>query len=491
MAGGLGERLGYGGIKVSLPVECTTKRTYLEVYCQHILALQTASNAAAGTDRAIPLAIMTSDDTHARTLKLISDNDSFGMAPGQIVLMKQEKVPALVDNAAHFATEEGDSYTLATKPHGHGDVHSLLHSTGLARKWADEGRKYLVFFQDTNALAFLVTTATVGVSATHSFEVNSVTVPRKAKDAMGAITRLVKEDGSAMTCNVEYNQLEPLLLASGFPEGDVNDASGFSPFPGNINQLVFSIPEYADVLAAKGGAVPEFVNPKYADDAKTKFKKPTRLECMMQDHPKMLGPDAKVGFTTFAEWTFVPVKNSVAEAVSKAGTGVPMRCASEGELAYYGLGCRFLRAAGADVAPPADLQVTGFTLPNPPHVVFFPRFTTTWAGAVSKISGGQKVVIEEGSTLVVDGSDVQLRSLKLDGSLVIEAVEGATVLVEDAVVQNAGHKLVATADDADEALAIRGFDIVNGGGAIVKATQPGVYTVTGVIPSGETILQKI
>jgi UDP-sugar pyrophosphorylase len=28
--------------------------------------------------------------------------------------------------------------------------------------------------------------------------------------------------------------------------------------------------------------VPEFVNPKYADAAKTKFKSPTRLECMMQ-----------------------------------------------------------------------------------------------------------------------------------------------------------------------------------------------------------------
>jgi len=434
---------------------------------------------------------MTSDDTHERTLKLIADNNCFGMVPGQIVVMKQEKVPALVDNDAHFATEESDPYALTTKPHGHGDVHSLLHSTGLARKWADEGRKYLVFFQDTNALAFLVTTATIGVSATHSFEVNSVTVPRKAKDAMGAIARLVREDGTSMTCNVEYNQLEPLLLASGFPEGDVNDASGFSMFPGNINQLVFSIPEYADVLAAKGGSVPEFVNPKYADDAKTKFKKPTRLECMMQDHPKMLGPAAKVGFTTFAEWTFVPVKNSVAEAASKAGTGVPMRCASEGELAYYGLGCRYLRAAGADVAPPADLQVTGFSLPNPPHVVLHPSFTTTWAGAVSKISGGQKVSVSQGSTLVVEGDDIHLRSLRLEGSLIIQAVPGATVIIEDAIVSNAGHKVMSLADDAEEALAIRGFDIVNEAAAIVKATQPGTYTLSGVIPSGETVLQKM
>ena len=36
--------------------------------------------------------------------------------------------------------------------------------------------------------------------------------------------------------------------------------------------------------------MPEFVNPKYADSMKTKFKKPTRLETMMQDYPRLLEP---------------------------------------------------------------------------------------------------------------------------------------------------------------------------------------------------------
>jgi len=38
----------------------------------------------------------------------------------------------------------------------------------------------------------------------------------------------------------------------------------------------------------------EFVNPKYADEAKTVFKKPTRLECMMQDYPKVRVRRARV-----------------------------------------------------------------------------------------------------------------------------------------------------------------------------------------------------
>lgn len=36
------------------------------------------------------------------------------------------------------------------------------------------------------------------------------------------------------------------------------------------------------MFVALQGLVPEFVNPKYADASKNRFKKPTRLECMMQ-----------------------------------------------------------------------------------------------------------------------------------------------------------------------------------------------------------------
>lgn len=43
-----------------------------------------------------------------------------------------------------------------------------------------------------------------------------------------------------MVINVEYNQLDPLLRATGCPDGDVNNETGFSPFPGNINQVIFS-----------------------------------------------------------------------------------------------------------------------------------------------------------------------------------------------------------------------------------------------------------
>ncbi len=126
VAGGLGERLGYSGIKVALPTESATGTCYLQLYCESILALQARAGAGA---KPLPLAIMTSGDTHERTKALLEAHNYFGLAPEQVTLMKQEKVPCLADNEARMALDAKDPFTLQTKPHGHGDVHALLHST--------------------------------------------------------------------------------------------------------------------------------------------------------------------------------------------------------------------------------------------------------------------------------------------------------------------------------------------------------------------------
>lgn len=143
--------------------------------------------------------------------------------------------------------------------------------------------------------SFFALAAQLGVSISLDLDVNSMAIPRVAKQAVGAITKLVKKDSngnieSNITVNVEYNQLDPLLRANGFADGDVNDSvTGFSPYPGNINQLLFKLEPYVRNLKANHGIMSEFVNPKYVDPVeRSVFKKPTRLECMMQDYPKCL-----------------------------------------------------------------------------------------------------------------------------------------------------------------------------------------------------------
>ena len=60
----------------------------VQVYIESILALQRKG----GSGCVLPLAIMTSDDTHNRTQKLLEEHDYFGMQSHQVTLLKQEKV---------------------------------------------------------------------------------------------------------------------------------------------------------------------------------------------------------------------------------------------------------------------------------------------------------------------------------------------------------------------------------------------------------------
>ena len=137
---------------------------------------------------------------------------------------------------------------MLTKPHGHGDVHALLHTSGIARRllsqvWGSrrtdlsrlslhaevhatlpprhptpsplpnlQGCTHLVFLQDTNANVFGGVTAALGVSVTEDLAMNTISVPRGAGDAAGALMTLRSEArDKTVTVNVEYNQLDALV----------------------------------------------------------------------------------------------------------------------------------------------------------------------------------------------------------------------------------------------------------------------------------------
>lgn len=190
VAGGLGERLGYSGIKLSLETNLVTNKSYLAMYARYIQAMQRMAHVKTGRKEVrIPLVIMTSGDTDAPTRQLLEDNDNFGFEPGQVSIVCQDKVAALKDSMAGLSL--GDSrWDVETKPHGHGDVHHLLLREGHIDKWEKEGKKHVVFLQDTNALIINSVLPALGVSIAKKFDMNSITIPRLAGEAAGAITRL-------------------------------------------------------------------------------------------------------------------------------------------------------------------------------------------------------------------------------------------------------------------------------------------------------------
>lgn len=450
VAGGLGERLGYSRIKIELPTETATLKPYLEYYAETILAIEKKTKAK----KPLPLAIMVSGDTEEMTREMLAKHKDFGMKPWQITLIKQEKVAALADNEARIARE--GTYGVQSKPHGHGDVHVLLHSSGLVKKWAESGTEWVYFFQDTNALGFRPLYATLGVSKKLGLHCNFLTVPRFPGQAVGGVAKLTNDKGETMVINVEYNQLDPLLRNTVSPEGDVAGEDGVhSPYPGNINQFLLACKPYAETLERTKGVMGEFVNPKYADSSKTTFKKPARLECMMQDYPKVLGPEEKVGFTSVANWiAFSPCKNATADAVTKT----PPACALTAEADQYFHCAEMLRHCGCTVDK-SETKETWDGISSDilsPSIVLSPLLAPSYTDLKKKFPAPSFVSISSSSTLILSG-DVTVRSLKLDGGLVVNATKGAKVTVAEAVVKNEGFKRVKAAEDAAESFQIRGY----------------------------------
>ncbi|HKL21900.1 MAG TPA: hypothetical protein VJ904_08845, partial [Tichowtungia sp.] len=288
-------------------------------------------------------------------------------------------------------------------------------------------------------------------------------------------------NGTEMTINVEYNQLDPLLRATVSPEGDVPNEQGFSIFPGNINVLIIKASSYVEILQKTEGIISEFVNPKYADDAKTVFKKPTRLETMMQDLPKLFGPDEKVGVSVFdRRWSFSANKNNITDAAAKAAAGGPPESGASAESDFYLAGRMKLAAAGMDVTEAEEQRILNIPMTPGPRVILRPSFAMTLAEVREKINGGK---ISGEATLVLDGKDIALENVEITcgSALVIKAADGAQVSAKDLNIDNAGFELVElTATEMEsvetpEYLKLRGYRIENRSAQIFEFNELGKY----------------
>lgn len=456
VAGGLGERLGYSSIKLALECETTTHSSYLKLYCQYIAAWQASDQSVT-----IPLVIMTSDDTHARTLALLLEHNNFGLHPTQVTLLRQNKVAALADCQASIALD--DQGEPVTKPHGHGDVHSMLFASRFPKRWLAKGKKWVVFFQDTNALAMLALPGCLGVSARDALAVNTLAIERLVGREMGALAKLANERREVIT-NVEYNQLKPLLQAQNTSEGEVGDVS---PYPGNCNCFVVELASYAETIGRTRGEMPEFVNPKYADESRTRFKKATRLECMMQDYPRLLSDyDAnRVGFTLVPQWhAYSPVKNSPDAARQLQLKGLPPCCPASGEAEFYQAHAQLLRSIGCRIALPKPLVETAggvLAAVDGPWIVLEPSFAAARTQLLDKVPNPRAVIISSRSTLVVRGGNVRVESLDLDGALVLDAsTPGSSIVVRRLNLRNKGASLHTRHTDAPEDVKVRGYTIM-------------------------------
>lgn len=288
----------------------------------------------------------------------------------------------------------------------------------------------------------------------------------------------------SLVINVEYNQLDPLLSTQGDCKGDVSDpATGYSPYPGNANNLIFELESYARTLDGEDqGVVVEFVNPKYKDSTRTEFKKATRLECMMQDFPKLLqkemGSSANIGFTMFERWfSFSPAKNSLesGQDAVKGGSSAPGTLSSA-ESDKYLQNQRKMKFAGVEVPEESFIEVSGIPITAGPYILLEPNFSITQQDLLEKIEGGK---ISQSSFVVIDGEKIKLKNIDVDGALVIKISDGVELEVDGLVVKNKGWQIIPNKEDEtyEETVAIRGYTLDKSETMEIEIQEPGKYSV--------------
>ena len=210
--------------------------------------------------------------------------------------------------------------------------------------------------------------------------------------------------------------------------------------------------------------MPEFVNPKYADATNTVFKKPTRLECMMQDFPSVLtGSDAKrVAFTSVsADLCFSPVKNSAADGALLQAQGTHPACAASAEADQYGACRKILRSLGVVIEDREPETYNGVSVVLGPDIVIAPNAMCCPGEYDEVFPTPEKVHISARSSLVILGAgNLTIESLDLDGALVLDCEEGAEGVVRDLVVKNEGWIREPVSGTGDETLDMRGYKLV-------------------------------
>lgn len=481
VAGGLGERLGYNGIKIDIPFELTTCTSYIAYYASYLRTLEKRIfSTKSSKKKQIPLVVMVSPYTEVLTKNSFEANNYYGLKRQQVVFIKQELVPSLKNNKAELAKKT--PYELVLKPHGHGDVHLLMYKTRVAQKLWNGGIRYLLFIQDTNAQVVNVILPALGVSVTNKFVFNSIGVPRVMGESVGAITKLVSAR-KEMTINVEYNQLDALLLDSHLT-GERGLGKGMcSSFPGNTNALIICLKNYLDVLEKSKGVIAEFINPKYQDKTKTSFKSPTRLETMMQDLPKFFSKKEKVGVTVFNRtWAFSANKNNHQEAAQKSAEGDPVESVVSAESDFYEAGRMRLKIANNVLEALPPLFFRDFPFKNEPRVFLKPSFALTLDEVRKKI-----IYCRFGaeSTLVIGGENVILDHviLKDSSALIVNTVDNAFVEIKNLEIQNPGLIIERLSEDVcldpktPQYIAMRGYRIIDKGAWIFDVQEPGYYVI--------------
>lgn len=147
---------------------------------------------------------------------------------------------------------------------------------------------------------------------------------------------------------------------------------------------------------------------------------------------------------------------------------------------------RKLKHAGVDINVTVTkeelVSIAGIPVTPGPRIILSSSFAITQDQIFKKIGSGNKV--SNRSSLIVDGENIHIMNLKLDGALVIRTGQDCHVTIDGLVVHNKGYEFVEVESSSSdsvgiipEEVAIRGYTMNKHEVTEIIITEPGMYTV--------------
>lgn len=332
VAGGLGERLGSKQIKVSIECDLITGTSFMELYLGYL------RHFGQLTGKKMHLFVMTSEDTHAKTVEFLSKFSYQDYVDLHIEM--QDKVPSLADLDANLDVNE--EWVMQTKPHGHGDVHFLVKQSGILDRWAADGVRYVYFIQDTNPFSLASLPVVLGNALRHNHLLSFVGIKRKSAEPIGAL--VVDEKGAI--CNVEYNVFDNFFKTGG--RAEEKDSEGYGVYPGNINVFLMEMEEYRRILGTIA-SMKEFINIKFDKADPKKIASSWRVECLMQDISFSISDPKRINVAFFdRKMAFTTCKNNVAAGKLASAKGLSSETIMQCENDLYFRNLTVLRYCGVE-----------------------------------------------------------------------------------------------------------------------------------------------
>ena len=144
----------------------------------------------------------------------------------------------------------------------------------------------------------------------------------------------------------------------------------------------------------------------------------------MQDFPKLLVNNEKVGFSSYEKWfCFTTCKNNLKDGCDKLKKGISAETAFSEEQDIYNWNIKILKDILGKLTidntePELDLEIEGTHVKFGPKIIIYPSFASTVSELKDKVKANIKV--SNNSTLILKGDFVLTKDVDVDGIAVID-----------------------------------------------------------------------